>query len=56
MLLSKQFFPTKDMDRVKRFTAWQEAMCEHYLNVDVYSDKPASYTGFWKNQLLVRPC
>ena len=48
----KTVFSTKDLDQIKRFTAWQEAICEHYLNVDVCSDDPANYTGFLEKSVL----
>jgi AraC-like DNA-binding protein len=48
----KTVFSTKDIDQIKRFTAWQEAICEHYLNVDVSSDEPANYKGFLEKSVL----
>lgn len=40
------------MDRIKRFKAWQEAICEHYLKVDVCSDDPANYNGFLDKSVI----
>jgi AraC-like DNA-binding protein len=48
----KTVFSTKDLDQIKRFSAWQEAICEHYLNVDVCSDEPANYKGFLEKSVL----
>ena len=27
----KNVFSTENIEKTKRFAAWQEAMCEHYL-------------------------
>jgi AraC-like DNA-binding protein len=45
-------FSTKEMDPIKRFSAWQEAICEHYLNVDVSSDDPINYNGFLEKSVV----
>ena len=42
----KIVFSTKDIEKTKRFAAWQEALCEHYLRVDISSQNPTDYEGF----------
>jgi AraC-like DNA-binding protein len=48
----KIVFSTKDIEKTKRFTAWQEALCEHYLKVDVRTQNPADYEGFLSKSVL----
>ena len=48
----KTVFSTKDIEKTKRFAAWQEALCEHYLRVDTRSQKPSDYEGFLKKSIL----
>lgn len=42
----QRVFSTEKFDLTKRFAKWQEAICEHYLKVDVSSQKPEEYYGF----------
>jgi len=42
----KTVFSTQNIETGRRFPAWQEAICEHYLKVDVSSQDPANYAGF----------
>lgn len=42
----KTVFSTQNIEKKKRFPAWQEAICEHYLKVDVRSKDPNNYIGF----------
>jgi hypothetical protein len=43
----KTVFSTMDLEPKKRFSAWQEAICEHYLKVDVSSQEDHdNYEGF----------
>jgi hypothetical protein len=42
----KTVFSTKNIEKTKRFAAWQEALCEHYLRVDISSPNPTDYEGF----------
>jgi AraC-like DNA-binding protein len=43
----KTVFSTKNIEKTKRFAAWQEALCEHYsLRVDISSQNPTDYEGF----------
>jgi AraC-like DNA-binding protein len=42
----KTVFSTNNFEKTKRFAAWQEAFCEHYLRVDVRTQNPADYEGF----------
>ncbi|MBR0703803.1 helix-turn-helix domain-containing protein [Bradyrhizobium sp. 62B] len=39
-------FTTEELDPAKRFAAWQDAICDHYVHVDVNAVKPADYQGF----------
>jgi AraC-like DNA-binding protein len=39
-------FSTDNFETTKRFAEWREAICEHYLKVDVSSQDPANYNGF----------
>ena len=48
----KTVFSTQNIERGRRFSAWQEAVCEHYLKVDVSSDDPANYVGFIEKSVL----
>jgi AraC-like DNA-binding protein len=48
----KTVFSTMDLDRKKRFAAWQEAICEHYLKVDVSSPDPENYKGILTKSVL----
>jgi AraC-like DNA-binding protein len=48
----KTVFSTQNLEITKRFPAWQEAICEHYLNVDVSSQTRASYNGFLNKSIL----
>ena len=48
----KNVFSTKDIEKTKRFAAWQEALCEHYLRVDTRSQNPTDYEGFLKKSIL----
>jgi len=45
-------FSTKDFEATRRFAAWQEALCEHYLRVDTRSQNPIDYKGFLKKSML----
>ena len=42
----KTVFSTKNISKTKCFAAWQEALCEHYLQVDTCSQNPTDYEGF----------
>ncbi|PKN71710.1 MAG: AraC family transcriptional regulator [Deltaproteobacteria bacterium HGW-Deltaproteobacteria-12] len=42
----KTVFSTMNLEPKKRFSAWQEAICEHYLKVDVNSPDRDNYEGF----------
>jgi AraC-like DNA-binding protein len=43
----KTVFSTMDLEPKKRFSAWQEAICEHYLKVNVSSrEDHDNYEGF----------
>ena len=48
----KNVFSTKDIEKTKRFAAWQEALCEHYLKVDTSSQNPTDYEGFLNKSIL----
>ena len=48
----KNFFSTKNIEKTKRFAAWQEALCEHYLRVDISSPNPSEYEGFLNKSIL----
>ena len=48
----KTVFSTKDIEKTKRFAAWQEALCEHYLRVDICAQNPADYEGFLTKSVL----
>jgi AraC-like DNA-binding protein len=39
-------FSTDSIERAKRYAAWQGAICDVYVNVDVNSDQRADYRGF----------
>ncbi|SRR5579871_2001256 len=39
-------FTTKDVEPSKRYAAWQGAICDVYVNVDVKAEKPSDYDGF----------
>jgi hypothetical protein len=39
-------FSTEDIEPAKRYAAWQGAICDVYVNVDVESDKRSDYQGF----------
>jgi AraC-like DNA-binding protein len=45
-------FSTKNIEKKKRFAAWQEALCEHYLRVDTRSQNPTDYEGFLKKSVV----
>jgi AraC-like DNA-binding protein len=45
-------FSTEDLKVQKRFIAWQEAICEHYLKVDVSSPDRDNYKGFISKSVL----
>jgi AraC-like DNA-binding protein len=48
----KNVFSTKNIEKTKRFAAWQEALCEHYLRVDTSSPNPTDYEGFVSKSIL----
>jgi AraC-like DNA-binding protein len=48
----KTVFSTKDIEKAKRFAAWQEALCEHYLRVDITSPNPSDYEGYLTKSIL----
>lgn len=48
----KTVFSTKDIEKTKRFAAWREALCEHYLKVDIHTQNPANYEGFLTKSVL----
>ena len=39
-------FTTDDLEPSKRYAAWQGAICDVYVHVDVKSEKPSDYEGF----------
>lgn len=39
-------FSTKAIEPTKRFSAWQEAICDVYVNVDVNAENRSDYDGF----------
>jgi AraC-like DNA-binding protein len=39
-------FTTKDVEPSKRYAAWQGAICDVYVNVDVNAEKRSDYHGF----------
>ncbi len=39
-------FSTKDLARANRYNAWQDAICESYVNVEVKATHPEDYRGF----------
>lgn len=39
-------FTTKDLPPAKRYDAWREALCDHYVHVDSVRDTDADYDGF----------
>jgi len=45
-------FSTKNIEKTKRFAAWQEALCEHYLKVDARTQNPDDYEGFLTKSVL----
>lgn len=48
----KTVFSTENVEIKKRFATWQEAICEHYLKVDVSSQSPTDYEGFLEKSIL----
>jgi AraC-like DNA-binding protein len=48
----KTVFSTEGLKVEKRFAAWQEAICEHYLKVDVSSPDRDNYKGFISKSVL----
>jgi AraC-like DNA-binding protein len=48
----KTVFSTKNIEKTKRFAAWQEALCEHYLRVDTRAQNPTDYEGFLTKSAL----
>ncbi|MGO9311730.1 MAG: helix-turn-helix domain-containing protein [Syntrophobacteraceae bacterium] len=48
----KNVFSTKNIEKTKRFAAWQDALCEHYLRVDTSSPSPTDYEGFLNKSAL----
>ena len=48
----KTVFSTKNFEKTKRFAAWQEALCEHYLKVDARTQNPDEYEGFLTKSVL----
>jgi AraC-like DNA-binding protein len=48
----KNVFSTKNIEKTKRFAAWQDALCEHYLRVDTNSPNPTDYEGFLNKSAL----
>ena len=39
-------FSTDSLERAKRYAAWQGAICDVYVNVDVKSEQRSDYRGF----------
>jgi AraC-like DNA-binding protein len=39
-------FSTEAIEKAKRYAAWQEAICDVYVHVDVNSEKRSDYDGF----------
>jgi methylphosphotriester-DNA--protein-cysteine methyltransferase len=39
-------FSTDAIERAKRYAAWQGAICDVYVHVDVKSEQRADYRGF----------
>jgi AraC-like DNA-binding protein len=39
-------FTTKELPAAKRYDAWREALCDHYVHVDSVRDTKADYDGF----------
>jgi AraC-like DNA-binding protein len=39
-------FTTEDLEPSQRYAAWQGAICDVYVHVDVKSEKPSDYQGF----------
>ena len=39
-------FSTDSIEKAKRYAAWQEAICDVYVHVDVNSEKRSDYRGF----------
>lgn len=39
-------FSTDDLARAKRYAAWQAAICDFYVHVDVRATQPDNYRGF----------
>jgi len=48
----KTVFSTKNIEKTKRFAAWHEALCEHYLRVDARTQHPDDYEGFLTKSVL----
>jgi AraC-like DNA-binding protein len=48
----KTVFSTMGLEEKKRFAAWQEAICEYYLKVDVSSPDPENYKGILSKSVL----
>lgn len=41
-------FDTEPLPRDRRYAAWREAICDHYVQVDVRATEPENYKGFIK--------
>jgi AraC-like DNA-binding protein len=49
----KTVFSTKNIEKTKRFAAWQAALCEQYsLRVDISTQNPTDYEGFLTKSVL----
>ncbi|HMK64627.1 MAG TPA: helix-turn-helix domain-containing protein [Thermodesulfobacteriota bacterium] len=48
----KTVFSTRNFKKTKRFAAWQDALCAHYLRVEASSQDHADYEGFLTKSTL----
>ena len=48
----KTVFSTMEIEEKKRFAAWQEAICEYYLKVNVSSSDPDHYKGILSKSVV----
>jgi len=45
-------FNTDDLEPKYRYAAWREAICNHYVHVDVEATRPETYKGFIREALF----
>ena len=45
-------FDTEGVERGRRYGAWRDAICNHYVQVDVRATRPEDYRGFIREDRL----